>query len=149
VTAKTPTITVTYHPFGVADVLAVWESHRAQARGKWATGGPVWLAGLYDRSHRVGLHGSRLAVVQQGVTPLRVCDATAHRGDLARATVESRSGWRGWNLHDARGDLAGCIGISAAAMLDVLGVLERARAAGAEQHPEGGVLVTVRVEHRL
>ena len=148
-TAKTPTITVTYHLSGVADVLAVWESHRAQARGKWATGGPVWLAGLYDRSHRVGLHGSRLAVVQQGVTPLRVCDATAHRGDLARATVESRSGWRGWNLHDARGDLAGCIGISAAAMLDVLGVLEVARAAGAEQHPEGGVLVTVRVEHRL
>jgi hypothetical protein len=145
---KTPTITVTYHPSGVADVLAVWESHRASARGKWATGGPVWLAGIYDRSHRVGLHGGRLAVVQQGVTPLRVVDAIAHRGDLRLATQASRSGWRGWNLHDARGDLAGCIGLTGAAMLDVLGVLERARAAGAEQHDEGGVLVTVRVEHR-
>lgn len=146
--AAVPTITITYLPSGAAQVVTTYGPLLSRARGAWAVGAPVWLAGLYDRSHRVGLHGPRLAVVQQGVTPLRVCDATAHRGDLARATVESRSGWRGWNLHDARGDLAGCIGISAAAMLDVLGVLEVARATGAEQHPEGGVLVTVRVEHR-
>lgn len=145
---RTPSILVAYLPSGAATVTASYGGRSVTAAGRWAVDGPVWMPGAYDRSHRVGLHGGRLAVVQQGVRPLRVCDAAHHGGQLARATVATRGGWRGWNIHDDRGGLEGCIGIGAADLLDLLGLLEQARAAGAEQHPEGGVYATVRVEHR-
>jgi len=142
-----PVIRVVYRHGGHADVIATWLEHQARAEGAWSTGHAVWMPGRYDRSHRVGLHGGRPAVVQQGVTALEVCDHSHHGGELARANVATRKGWRGWNIHDLRGALEGCVGLDAAAMLDVLGVCERAREAGAEQHPEGGVYVTLIVEH--
>ena len=147
-----PIVTVTYRTSGAAEVVAVWRARRVVARGRWSTRHAVWLPGVYVASHRVGLHGpdtlARPALVQQGRATMRVCDHSHHGGDLARATVETRRGWRGWNIHDDRGSLEGCIGLTPQAMLDVLGVCERARADGAEQHPDGGVFVTLRVEHR-
>ena len=144
-----PIVTVTYRPSGVAVVTATWDVHTVSATGSWSTRHAVWLPGRYDRSHRVGLHGRRLALVQQGITPLHAVDFARHHGQLSEATPTkpSRRGWNGWNIHDLRGDLAGCIGLSARDMLDVLGVCEMAREAGAEQHDDGGVLVTVIVEH--
>lgn len=142
-----PVIRVVYRPGGEADVIATWREHQARAKGTWSTRHAVWMPGRYDRSHRVGLHGGRPALVQQGVTALEVCDGSAHGGELARANNATRRGWRGWNVHDLRGSLEGCIGLDAAAMLDVLGVCERAREAGVEQHKDGGALVTLIVEH--
>ena len=143
-----PLITVTYRPDGAAVVRVGWREHRLEVEGTWSTRHAIWMPGRYDRSHRVGLHGGRPAVVQQGLSAMSVCDVSAHGGELSRATKATRRHWaRGWNVHDLRGALEGCIGLSARDMLDVLGVCERAREAGAEQHPGGGVYVTLIVKH--
>jgi hypothetical protein len=144
-----PVVTVTYLPGGVAAVVGTWGTATVQARARWSIPHAVWLPGVYDCSHRVGLHGGRLALVQQGRATMRVCDYRHHLGELSRATIETRRHWaRGWNLHDDRGALEGCIGVPASSMLDLLGLAEMAREAGAEQHRDGGVFVTLRVEHR-
>lgn len=133
-----PVITITYRDDGTAtvDIDAGWE-RRTCVGALWSPLHARISPGTYDRSHVVGIHRGRLAIVQQGVTPIQLTDG--------------RRGYFGINIHDPRGDLSGCVGPSARWMLDALGILERHRVnvedTRHELHPRTGQpFVTVVVQ---
>lgn len=132
-----PVITIEYREDGTAsvDIDAGW-SRRTDLRARWSTSHARIAPGTYDRSHVVGVHRGRVAIVQQGLTPLELTDG--------------RRGWFGFNIHDPRGDLLGCVAPSPGWMLDALGILERCRVTHRDAsllHPQTGQpLVTVVVK---
>jgi hypothetical protein len=142
-------LTVTYRPRGHAEVrcgVGRWVGVYDPARGVWAPG--------VRRSHTIGRHKGRLAIVQMGDLPLALGPVPAAGADWR----PDRRGWdwRGLNIHDDRGDLAGCIGLTAPAMLDLLGEVQRwheeqrlARRAVVYHEKLGTPLLTVEVIHEL
>jgi len=134
---------VTGSPPGVADVtLATPRVGDRDAltrtwRGTWSTAHSRYAVGEYDRALVVGVHRGRMALVQQGLSPVRLTDG--------------RRGYFGRNIHDDRGGLLGCIGLPAPAMLDLLGAVygwwnASARPADWTHGAMGTPLVTLRVE---
>jgi hypothetical protein len=142
-------LTVTYRPRGHAEVRCGERRYAAiydPASGVWAPG--------VRRSHAVGRHRGRLAIVQMGDLPLALGPVPAAGADWR---PDRRGwGWRGLNIHDDRGDLSGCIGLTAPAMLDLLGEVQRwheeqraRRAVVAYHEVLGSPLLTVEVIHEL
>lgn len=113
----------------------------------------IWAPGI-RRSHTIGRHRGRLAIVQMGDLPLAL-GPVPPAGEAWRPDRKGW-GWRGLNIHDDRGDLAGCVGLAAPAMLDLLGEVQRwheeqraARASVAYHDDIGAPLLTVEVRHEL
>lgn len=142
-------ILVTFQANGRAEVrcgAGRWVGVYDPARGVWAPG--------IRRSHTIGRHRGRLAVVQMGEHRLALGHVSE---DGATWTADRRGwGWRGLNIHDDRGDLSGCVGLSAAHMLELLGEVyrwhdeQRAVRASVAYHADLGTpLLTVEVRHAL
>lgn len=146
-------IVVTFKAGGVAEVVG---PHGNRYAGTYSERHGVWAPGS-RRSHTVGVHSGRLAVVQHGIDTMSL----GHL-DAEGVWTSDRKGrgdangpgwwWRGLNIHDRRGPLLGCVGLSSRDMLDLLGEVqlwtETAKPLG-RHRDTGWPILTVEVIHAL
>lgn len=137
-------IVVTFKAGGVAEVVG---PHGNRYAGTYSERHGVWAPGS-RRSHTVGVHSGRLAVVQQGLEP----QSRGYIGPDGWVADATGLGWRGLNIHDQRGPLLGCVGLSSRDMLDLLGEVqlwtETAKPLG-RHRDTGWPILTVEVIHAL
>ena len=152
-----PHLRVTFEPAGRATVEGPCG---ITYRGRYDERAGIWPPGT-RRTHTVGVHGGRLAVVQQGIDTMSLGHLDHEgvwRGDGRGRGDRNGPGWwwRGINIHDDRGPVVGCVALSSADMLDLLGEIETwrqgelARGRQVQTHRKlGAPILSVEVIHAL